>query len=52
VRGPLEVTATLKYQAFSKNFVKYLKKEDNEKTQEHGGRARNIPKNQSIRSPD
>jgi hypothetical protein len=44
VKGPLEITATLKYQTFSKEFVKFLKKEDREKTQEHGGRARNIPK--------
>ncbi|MET0009322.1 MAG: hypothetical protein ABW124_18660 [Candidatus Thiodiazotropha sp. 6PLUC9] len=44
VKGPLEITATLRYQTFSKEFVKFLKKEDKEKTQEHGGRARNIPK--------
>jgi hypothetical protein len=42
--GPLKITATLKYQTFSKEFVKFLKKEDREKTQEYGGRARNIPK--------
>jgi hypothetical protein len=44
VKGPLEITATLKYQTFSKEFVKFLNKEDKEKTQERGGRARNIPK--------
>jgi hypothetical protein len=44
VTGPLEITATLKYQTFSKKFVEFLEHEDTEKTQEHGGRARNIPK--------
>ena len=43
-RGPLRITATLKYQSFSGDFVGFLKKEDDEKTEEHGGRARNIPK--------
>lgn len=43
VPGPIEITATLKYQTFGKEFVEFLKKEDTEKTQKHGGRARNIP---------
>jgi hypothetical protein len=44
VKGPIEITATLKYQTFSKEFVKFLKREDDEETQEQGGRAVNIPK--------
>jgi hypothetical protein len=44
VKGPLQMTATLKYQTFSGEFMKFLTQEDIEKTQEHGGRARNIPK--------
>lgn len=43
VVGPLEVTATLKYETFSREFVKFLNSQDDEKTQANGGRARNLP---------
>ncbi|MEJ2407526.1 MAG: hypothetical protein P8171_25340 [Candidatus Thiodiazotropha sp.] len=48
-RGPLEITATLKYQTFGDEFMEFLKDEDVEQTQEHGGRARNIPKTGQFR---
>jgi len=50
VVGPVTITATLKYQTFSESFVSFLKNEDVEKTQEHGGRARNIPKTGRYRN--
>lgn len=43
VRGPLEITATLKYQTFSKEFVSFLEEEDEELTEKFGGRMRNVP---------
>ncbi|MEJ2609741.1 MAG: hypothetical protein P8179_06520 [Candidatus Thiodiazotropha sp.] len=43
VQGPLEITATLKYQTFSNHYANFLHIEDDEKSQKYGGRARNIP---------
>lgn len=44
--GPIKVTATLYYQTFSREYIDFLKKHDQEKTQAHGGRARNLPAGQ------
>jgi hypothetical protein len=41
--SPISITATLKYQTFSQEYVEFLETHDTELTQAHGGRARNIP---------
>lgn len=41
--GRLRVQAVLKYQTFSKDYVDFLRDNDNELTVASGGRARNIP---------
>ncbi|RNC68375.1 MAG: hypothetical protein ED859_10640 [Desulfuromonadales bacterium] len=40
---PLNVTATLKYQTFNKEYIDFLDVQDEEKTVKYGGKARNIP---------
>ena len=41
--GPISITATLRYQTFSQEYIEFLDTHDDELTQAHGGRARNIP---------
>ena len=41
--GPINITATLYYQTFNREYIEFLKSHDQEKTQAHGGRARNLP---------
>jgi len=41
--GPLEVTATLLYQTFNREYMEFLRDHDVEPTQSHGGRARDLP---------
>jgi hypothetical protein len=43
VVGPISITATLKYQTFSQEYIEFLDTHDEELTQANGGRARNIP---------
>jgi hypothetical protein len=43
VTGPILITAELRYQTFSREYVDFLKANDIEKTKANGGRARNIP---------
>ncbi|MEW6220748.1 MAG: hypothetical protein AB1634_14620 [Thermodesulfobacteriota bacterium] len=43
VSGKVRVTATLYYQTFNREYVDFLKTHDQEPTQAHGGRARNLP---------
>jgi len=47
----LHVTATVYYQTFSREYIEFLKHNDTEKTQEHGGRARNLPAKFSADNP-
>lgn len=42
-KGPISVTAMLKYRSFWREYVDFLKKEDTEPTRSNGGRARDIP---------
>lgn len=44
-RGSITVTAELKYQTFNKEYIEFLDTMDTEKTEEFGGRARNVPCN-------
>lgn len=48
IKGPLEITATLKYQTFNKEFINFLDEQDEEVTEKFGGRARNIPEGGSF----
>jgi len=41
--GAVQVTATLYYQTFSKEYVDFLRENDQEPTVKDGGRARNLP---------
>jgi len=43
VAGPIRITATLKYQSFSRELVRFLKQQDKEKTKDFGGRMRPLP---------
>ena len=43
VTGPVTITATLRYQTFSKQYVDFLRVHDSEPTLQNGGRMRNIP---------
>jgi hypothetical protein len=42
-KGPLQITATLWYQSFSREYIQFLNEHDAEKTRKFGGRARNLP---------
>jgi hypothetical protein len=43
VQGTIQITATLKYQTFNKEYAEFLRDHDNEPTVADGGRARNLP---------
>ena len=43
VKDKIVVTATLKYQAFNREYAEFLRDHDQEPTQKGGGRARNLP---------
>jgi hypothetical protein len=42
-KGPVQISAKLRYQTFGREYVEFLNRHDREKTIECGGRARNLP---------
>ena len=42
-QGDIQLTATLNYQTFNREYIEFLREHDKEPTQRFGGRARNLP---------
>jgi hypothetical protein len=42
-KGRIRITATLLYQTFNRQYIEFLKEEDQEKTMKYGGHARDLP---------